>query len=226
MHALQLPSRIAPLRVLCIGAHSDDIEIGCGGTALSLLEAHPGSEAHWVVFSAAGARDAEARQSAAAFLADAGKRDVKIGPFRDGFFPFEGARVKEYFEALKHDLSPDLIFTHRLEDRHQDHRLLAELTWNTFRDHVVLEYEIPKYEGDLGQANILVPLAERVARRKLELLMSGFGSQRSKRWFNEETFAALMRLRGMEAGIAGAWAEGFCARKLLMNAGGRMRGDA
>jgi LmbE family N-acetylglucosaminyl deacetylase len=206
-----------PLRVLALGAHSDDIEIGCGGTLLTLLRQQPGSEVRWVVFSAAGTRADEARRSAEAFLESAGAHDVSIGTFRDGFMPYEGAAVKEYFETLKSAAAPDLIFTHRLDDRHQDHRLLAELTWNTFRDHLVLEYEIPKYEGDLGHPNVFVSLEPPVWQRKLSLLMTFFGTQRSKRWFTEEVFTSLMRLRGMEAGLAGGCAEAFYARKLRLD---------
>jgi LmbE family N-acetylglucosaminyl deacetylase len=204
-----------PLRLLVVGAHSDDIEIGCGGTLLSLLCSRRVA-VHWVVLSAEGEREAEARRSAAAFLADAADEDVRTCRFRDGFFPFEGAAIKEYFEELKTELAPDLVFTHRLDDRHQDHRLLAELTWNTFRNHAIFEYEVPKYEGDLGQPNVFVPLDAEVARRKVDLLMTLFGSQRSKRWFTENVFTALMRLRGMEAGLSGGYAEAFHARKLLL----------
>jgi LmbE family N-acetylglucosaminyl deacetylase len=217
-----LPLRVQsdrPLRLLVLGAHSDDIEIGCGGTLLTLLQRHPRSEVRWVVFSATGPREEEARRSADAFLEDAGTREICIRAFRDGFMPYDGAAVKEFFESLKTASAPDLIFTHRLDDRHQDHRLLAELTWNTFRDHLVLEYEVPKYEGDLGQPNVFVTLEPPVWQRKLSLLMSIFGTQRSKRWFNEEVFAGLMRLRGMEAGLAGGCAEAFYARKLLLDTG-------
>ncbi len=215
MLPLELRSR-QPLRLLLIGAHSDDIEIGCGGTVLSLLRGDADVAVHWVVLSAVGSREDEARRSAEAFLEGAAEADVRIGRFRDGFFPFEGAAVKEYFETLKQDVSPDLVFTHRLEDRHQDHRLLADLTWNTFRDHTILEYEIPKYEGDLGQPNLFVPLDQEISRRKLSLLMTMFATQRSKRWFTEEMFTAVMRLRGMEAGLPSGLAEAFYTRKLLL----------
>jgi LmbE family N-acetylglucosaminyl deacetylase len=210
--------RRQPLRLLLLGAHSDDIEIGCGGTIVSLIRSRAVS-VHWVVLSADdGHRDVEARRSAAAFLEGAVEQDVRSCRFRDGFFPFEGAAVKEYFETLKAELSPDVIFTHRLEDRHQDHRLVADLTWNTFRNHTILEYEVPKYGGDLGLPNVFVTLAPEVVRQKVSLLMTHFGSQRSKRWFTEEVFTSLMQLRGMEAGLAGGYAEGFYARKLLMQA--------
>jgi LmbE family N-acetylglucosaminyl deacetylase len=173
---------------------------------------------HWVVLSADGDREIEARRSAAAFLERVAESDVRVSRFRDGFFPSEGASIKDYFERLKAEISPDVVFTHRLEDRHQDHRLLAELTWNTFRDHVILEYEIPKYEGDFGQPNLFVPLEPDVAQQKVSLLMRLFGSQRSKRWFTEELFTSVMQLRGMEAGLANGHAEAFHARKLLVRA--------
>jgi LmbE family N-acetylglucosaminyl deacetylase len=203
------------IRILALGAHSDDIEIGCGGTLLAMAGARA-AHVHWVVLSADGDRKSEACRSADAFLADARTRDVRTCTFRDGFFPYEGAAIKEYFEGLKADVEPDLIFTHRLDDRHQDHRVAAELTWNTFRDHAILEYEVPKYEGDLGQPNVFVPLDEAIVRRKLALLMTGFASQRSKRWFTEDVFGGLMRLRGVEAGLTGGHAEAFHARKLRL----------
>lgn len=205
--------------ILALGAHSDDIEIGCGGTLLTLLQYHPGATVHWVVFSGDGQREDEARRSAAAFLQQAGQRHVDVCTFKDGFFPSQSAEIKEFCERLKTAVSPDVIFTHRLEDRHQDHRVLAELTWNTFRDHLILEYEIPKFEGDLGHPNLFVPLEASVSRRKIELLTTIFGSQRSRRWFTSDVFTGLMRLRGMEAGLADGWAEGFYARKLRWRAG-------
>jgi LmbE family N-acetylglucosaminyl deacetylase len=202
------------LTVLCLGAHSDDIEIGCGGTVLSILASHPRTTVHWVVFSAAGRRDVEARRSAARFLRDAHDQQIIVQNFRDGFLPYSGAAVKEFFETLK-PVQPDVIFTHHRHDRHQDHRLVSDLTWNTFRNHNVLEYEIPKYDGDLGQPNVYVALAPAVRRRKLKLLMSGFASQRSKRWFTEDTFAGLMRLRGVESGAEAA--EAFFGHKLVLD---------
>jgi LmbE family N-acetylglucosaminyl deacetylase len=205
-----------PLRLLLLGAHSDDIEIGCGGTVLALLRGGYDLQVHWVVFSAQGDRETEARASAARFLEGVAQQRVTIGGFRDSFMPFEGAAVKEFMEGLKAGEPPDVVFTHRLEDRHQDHRLLAELTWNTFRDHLVLEYEIPKYEGDLGHPNVFFPIDDATSRHKVDLLMSMFGTQRSKRWFNERLFASLMELRGMEAGLAGGHAEAFYVRKLVI----------
>ena len=205
-----------PLRLLVLGAHSDDIEIGCGGTLLSLLGSRPAS-VRWVVFSAEGVREAEARHSATAFLSQAVEQDVSICSFRDGFFPFDGTAVKQYFETLKAAAAPDLIFTHHLEDRHQDHRLLAELTWNTFRNHTILEYEVVKYDGDLGKPNLFVPLDADICRKKVELLMTLFDSQRSKHWFTEEVFTGIMRLRGVEAGLTEGHAEAFHARKLVLD---------
>jgi LmbE family N-acetylglucosaminyl deacetylase len=204
------------LRVLCLGAHSDDVEIGCGGTILSLLRQRQDVEVHWTVFSAAGGRAEEARASAADFLQGAARTEVEVLGFRDGFFPYQGAEIKEYFESLKARFSPDIVFTHRGGDRHQDHRLLAELVWNTFRSHMVLEYEIPKYDADLAQPNVFVPIDADGRGRKVELLMEHFGSQRSKGWFSPETFDGLMRLRGVECASPTGYAEAFHARKLTL----------
>jgi LmbE family N-acetylglucosaminyl deacetylase len=202
------------LRLLCLGAHADDIEIGCGGTVLRLLAEHPGSEVDWVVFSGAGARRAEAEASAADFLAGAGIAQVAVHAFRDGFFPWEGAAIKEAFERLKETTRPDLVLTHWQGDAHQDHRTLAELAWNTWRRHLILEYEVPKMEGDLGNPGLFVPLEDAVAAQKLHLLMRHFGSQRARSWFTEETFRALLRLRGVNAGCD--WAEAFYCRRALV----------
>jgi LmbE family N-acetylglucosaminyl deacetylase len=211
----------APLHVLALGAHADDIEIGCGGTLLRLAEEHPGLTVDWVVLSAAGERAAEAAESAAAFLEGLGgdggsAARVTVERFRDGFFPYVGAEVKELFERLKCSINPDLVLTHRLEDRHQDHRLVAELSWNTFRDHLVLEYEIPKYEGDLGQPNLFVPLERRHCERKIELLLKHFPSQAGRDWFTDDTFWAMLRLRGLESRAPSRFAEAFHARKLVL----------
>jgi len=211
---LGLPPR-ASLTVLCIGAHSDDLEIGCAGTLLRLLAERPRVSVHWVVLSANAARAREARRSAARLLRGARASHLRIESFRDGFLPYEGAAVKEVFEDLK-PIVPDLVFTHWRHDDHQDHRLISQLTWNTFRDHTVLEYEIPKYDGDLGHPNVFVPLPPAVRRRKLRLLMSGFASQRNKRWFTEATFDALMKLRGIECAAPEGYAEAFHARKLVL----------
>lgn len=203
------------LKVLCLGSHSDDIEIGCGGTILELTETHPDCEFHWVVFSACGVRKAEAQRGAELFAGDLRLRGPILKSFRDGFMPFNGAEIKDVFEDLK-SVTPDLIFTHNRGDAHQDHRLIAELTWNTFRDHLILEYEIPKYDGDLGQPNLFVPLQREVSNKKVNLLMSSFQSQHAKHWFQEDTFLSLMRLRGMECNAPSGYAEAFYARKLTL----------
>jgi LmbE family N-acetylglucosaminyl deacetylase len=217
MFALDVHQRSnAPLRVLCLGAHSDDIEIGCGGLILDLVARRRRIELDWVVFSAAGARAQEARRSAALFLRGAARHRVAIHGFRDGFFPYEGGEVKKAFEELKTQLTPDLILTHYRDDRHQDHRLLSELTWNTFRDHFILEYEIPKFDGDLGTPNCFFPLKRSACARKVRYLNRAFASQRDKHWFSEETFMALMRLRGMECRAADGYAEAFYARKVVI----------
>jgi len=208
-----------PLTILCLGAHADDIEIGCGGTILRLLAERPRTSVHWVVMSAPGARAREARRSAARVLRAATTRDIRVEAFRDGFLPYDGAGVKETFEALKSRVSPDLIFTHRIDDAHQDHRLVSELTWNTFRDHWILEYEIPKYDGDLGHPNVFVPLPAAVRRKKVRLLLSAFPSQRSKRWFTETTFDGLMRIRGIECAAPDGYAEAFHGRKITFDPG-------
>ena len=204
-----------PLRLLCIGAHSDDIEIGCGGTVLSWLASMPAVDVTWVVLSADGARKTEARRSARAMLSRAREHSIIIENFRDGFFPAQYPEVKGFLEEVKQDVDPDVVLTHCLHDRHQDHRLIAELTWNTWRDHLVLEYEIPKYEGDLASPNTYVGVPAGLARRKAAHLNRHFSSQRSKDWFVEENFLALMRLRGMESRSPSGFAEAFHARKLV-----------
>ena len=208
--------RSRPLRVLAVGAHADDIEIGCGGTSLRLVAEHRGLAVDWLVLSGMGQRAEEASDSAAAFTEGAGETRVTVEGFRDGFFPYDGGAVKERFERLKAEVDPDLILTHRLEDRHQDHRLVAELTWNTFRGHLILEYEIPKYEGDLGHPNLFVPLEAEHCQRKVELLRKCFPSQAGRSWFSDDTFLSLLRLRGIESGGPGRFAEAFSARKLVL----------
>jgi LmbE family N-acetylglucosaminyl deacetylase len=203
------------LKVLCLGSHSDDIEIGCGGTILRLIEDYPGCVFHWVVFSAIGARKAEAQRGAELFAGPKRLKQTLLKDFRDGFMPYDGAEIKKVFEELK-TVQPDLIFTHTRKDAHQDHRLISELTWNTFRDHFILEYEIPKYDGDLGQPSVFVPLESVVYKKKIENLMDAFQSQRSKRWFEDSTFLALMRLRGMECNSSSGHAEAFYNRKLVL----------
>jgi LmbE family N-acetylglucosaminyl deacetylase len=206
----------SPLQILCLGAHSDDIEIGCGGTILRLAEQYPNCVFHWVAFSAVGTRAAEARRGAELFAGKNAIRGPVLRTFQDGFMLFDGGEVKAVFEDLKVSVSPDLIFTHNRRDAHQDHRLLAELTWNTFRDHLILEYEIPKYDGDLGQPSVFVPLEDEVCRKKVRYIMDTFQSQHSKRWFEESTFFSLMRLRGMECNAPSGFAEAFYCRKMVL----------
>jgi LmbE family N-acetylglucosaminyl deacetylase len=199
--------------ILCLGAHCDDLEIGCGGTLLRLAEEFPELSVYWIVFGSDHVRAREARESASKFLAGARKKTVVIKEFKNGFFPYSGAQIKEYFEQLKNEVQPDMIFTHFREDLHQDHRVISELTWNTFRDHFILEYEIVKYDGDLGRTNLFVPLPEEVWRRKIDYIDASFESQKSKPWFTRDTFQAIMRLRGVESNSASGYAEGFYCRK-------------
>jgi len=203
------------LQILCLGCHSDDIEIGCGGSILRLAEQYPDCDFHWVVFSAIGVREAEARRGAELFAGSRVKTAL-FQRFQDGFMPYVGVEVKTVFEKELKRLSPDLVFTHNGRDAHQDHRLISELTWNTFRDHLILEYEIPKFDGDLGQPNVFVPLDTEVYQKKVRCLIEVFESQRSKRWFEPETFLSLMRLRGMECNASSGYAEAFYCRKVVV----------
>jgi LmbE family N-acetylglucosaminyl deacetylase len=204
--------RGAKLSVLALGAHSDDIEIGAGGTLLSWIASGAKLHVDWCVLSAPGEREREARDSAAAFLEGA-RSAIRLGQFRDGYFPAERAGVKDWVEGLK-ELNPDVVITHARDDAHQDHRLICELAWNTFRDHLILEFEIPKWDGDLGQPNLYVPLPDEILERKIELLDAHFGTQRSKAWFDAETFRGLARLRGVEC--RSRYAEAFFARKMAL----------
>lgn len=206
-----------PLSVLCLGAHSDDIEIGCGGTLLTLAQRYPQLHVHWVVFTAQGERRQEALDSATDFLVDVQTKNIVLENFRDGFLPYSGAQVKDFFETLKKQVSPDIIFTHYRQDLHQDHHLLCDLAWNTWRNHLILEYEIPKYDGDLGIPNFFVHLNASVAKQKTDLLLKHFGTQRSKDWFTEDTFLSLMRLRGMESKAPEKYAEAFHCRKIVFH---------
>lgn len=208
----------APFRILCLGAHSDDIEIGCGGTILTLLATHRNLEFCWVVFSSGPGRAVEARRSANIFLKGAARKEISILDFRDGFFPFRGEEIKESFERLKSGPSPDLILTHSRDDLHQDHRVLNQFTWNTWRNHLILEYEIPKYDGDLGAPGFFVPFGRKTCDRKIKILLDCFRSQRDKHWFTRDTFEGLMRIRGMEANSPGRFAEAFYVRKLVLDA--------
>lgn len=217
MHSLRLPfEKGSAPQVLFLGAHSDDIEIGCGGTILRIAEMYPSAVFHWVVFSADGIRAAEATKAARLFADKNLKGAPVLKQFRDGFMPYNGAAVKDVFEGLKGAVNPDLVFTHYRNDAHQDHRLLSELTRNTFRDHLVLEYEIPKYDGDMGQPNFFVPLAMETCETKVKHLLDAFESQTQKRWFRKDLFFALMRLRGMECNAPSGYAEAFHAYKVSL----------
>jgi len=200
--------------ILCLGAHSDDI--GCGGTILKLLAEYEPAQVHWVILGANEQRAAEARQSVELHLGNSTETRLTIKSFRDTFFPYEGDRIKEFFRQLQDEVSPDVVFTHRREDMHQDHRLVAELTWNAFRDHLILEYEIPKYEGDLGAPNIFVPLERSVCQKKIDTVIKAFQSQHDKPWFTEETFWSLLRIRGIECNSPTGYAEGLYCRKLTI----------
>ena len=215
MMPLRVAGKRAP-KLLCLGAHSDDIEIGCGGTILRLLDEFPGISIHWIVFGASGQRAREATRSAEAFLKDARSQTIEVKGFRDGYLPYIGGEVKDVFEGLKAGPPPDLILTHYRHDLHQDHRLICELTWNTFRDHLIWEYEVPKYDGDLGTPNLYVSLTGEMCRRKTDHLMKHFRTQRSKRWFTRDVFMGLMRLRGIEAAGPHPYAEAFYGRKVLI----------
>ena len=216
MKALQCAAAGDRLSVLCLGAHSDDIEIGVGATLLSLIARGVHLDVHWCVLSGAGERQREAEASAADFLGQAASAKVEVLGFRDLFFPEQAEAIKSWFEKLKQRANPDLIFTHYRDDAHQDHRQVCRLTWNTFRDHCILEYEIPKWDGDLGQPNCYMPVSASALQRKIDLLMLHFGSQRSKQWFDDETFRGLARLRGMECRAPERYAEAFFGRKLAL----------
>jgi len=198
--------------VLCLGAHCDDIEIGCGGTLLKLRKLNPEVQTHWVVFSSDDRRAAEARASAAAFAATT----ISVKTFRGRYFPYVGAQIKEYFDELAVGLDPDLIFTHYRSDLHQDHRLLCELTYNTFRGHLILEYEVPKYDGDMSRPNVYVNLTGPQCEQKISTILECFPSQSERHWFTEDTFRSLLRLRGVESKSASGYAEAFHCRKMVL----------
>jgi LmbE family N-acetylglucosaminyl deacetylase len=213
MHDLSLGLELdAGASVLFLGAHADDLEIGCGGTALQLVSARSDAHFYWVVLTADEVRGKEARRAAEDVLAGAAATIV-VKDFRDGYLPYTGDAVKEYFEELKATVSPDLILTHYGDDAHQDHRYVSQLTWQTFRDHLILEYEVPKYDGDLGRPNAFVELTEEQSRHKARILIEHFRSQHERNWFSEESFLALMRLRGIECNASTRWAEAFYVRK-------------
>jgi LmbE family N-acetylglucosaminyl deacetylase len=217
MRSLALAQQGKNISILCIGAHSDDIEIGAGGTILHWIASGITVDAHWCVLSAAGARSGEAEASAAAFLEGATSTKIELAAFRDSFFPYQGGELKDWFVDLKSRVNPDIILTHHREDAHQDHREVSQLTWNVFRNHLILEYEIPKWDGDLGHPNGYVPLDAKILERKIRLLIDHFGTQRSKDWFDAETFRGLARLRGVECRAPEAYAEAFTLRKFMLS---------
>lgn len=218
MIQLKLPvCNRSPFKILCLGAHSDDLEIGCGGTILKLLSENENIHVHWTVFSAENTRAEEARESAQKFLAGAARTEIELEKFRDGFFPYDGGEIKTFFEKLKVRFNPDLILTHYQHDLHQDHRLINELTWNTFRDHLILEYEIPKYDGDVGNPNVFVNLDEEICRRKIAYIIESFRTQSTRTWFTEDLFLSLLRLRGLESNSPHKYAEGFYCRKTVFS---------
>lgn len=203
--------------VLCLGAHCDDIEIGCGGTLMELQKRYPGLHFEWLVFSGDAVREAETRAAAVQLLGEPGDAfSLEVHRFRCSYFPAFSAKIKDTFEKIKASIEPDLIFTHFLHDRHQDHKVIAELTWNTFRNHAVLEYEIAKFEGDLAQPNVYVPLSGEILSRKLETLMSCFPSQQAHAWFDADLFKGVMRMRGVECNAPNRHAEAFHVRKLIL----------
>jgi LmbE family N-acetylglucosaminyl deacetylase len=210
---LLTPPHRGPLRVLCLGAHPDDIEIGCGATVLGLVQR--GADVRWAVFSGDDRRAEEASRSVRMFLGRDGGRRLALHTFRDAHFPAQFSAIKEAFETLAAGFRPDLVFTHYRDDRHQDHRVLSDLAWNTFRRQIIMEYEVPKWDGDLSTPNLYAAVTSRAAQRKVTCLMRAFASQRSRDWFGEEVFFGLMRLRGMECRAPSGLAEAFFGRKLL-----------
>lgn len=203
------------LNILCLGAHCDDIEIGCGGTLLKLIDQYPIQHLKWVVFASNELRRQEAIRSAEHFLKDVESKEIEVFSFRDAFLSFSALEIKEHFEKIKKSFNPDLVFTHYRDDRHQDHRLLSDLSWNTFRNHYILEYEIPKYDGDLGIPNSFCHLQSAYAEKKVDILLDCFESQKGKHWFDRDTFLSLMRIRGMESANPEQYAEAFHVRKAI-----------
>jgi LmbE family N-acetylglucosaminyl deacetylase len=202
--------------ILCLGAHSDDIEIGCGGTILRLLKEVTEAQIYWLVFSAKGNRAKEAHESATSFLSKTKSMTIDIQDFRDSYFPFVGAEIKEYFEKLKDNFNPDIVFTHYHNDAHQDHRLISNLTWNTYRDHFILEYEIPKYDGDLVTPNIYAHIDVPDVDKKISFICAFFKSQKENSWFSQENFRSIMRIRGIESNSQSGYAEAFHCRKAIL----------
>lgn len=206
-----------PLRLFCLGAHSDDIEIGCGGTIRRLVNRPGGLECRWMVFSGTPERAEEARRAAADLLDGALAASIDVLDFRESYFPYDGAAVKDAVQDAARAFTPHVVLTHYRDDRHQDHRVLSDLAWNAFRDSLVLEYEIPKWDGDMGRPNVYVPIGPDDAQRKITTIMERFATQGSKAWFDEETFWALLRIRGMECNSPSRFAEAFYGRKVLLD---------
>lgn len=204
------------IKILCLGAHSDDIEIGCGGTILRLLEEVEKVEVKWIVFSANDKRDEESEKSAKMFLGKARRKNLIVKHFRESYFPYIGAEIKNYLEEIKKEFTPDIIFTHYRYDLHQDHRLISELTWNTFRDHLILEYEIIKYDGDLGSPNLFIHLDKEICSKKIEYILKSFKTQGTRKWFTKDAFLSILRLRGVESNAPNMYAEAFYCRKMII----------
>jgi len=216
MNVLQLKKTSESINVLALGAHCDDIEIGCGGTLLSIMDNDVSVNITWVVFSSNEKRKLEAETGAGLFARNAKTLDLKIYDFRDGFLPYDGKLLKELFEEIKKDINPDLIFTHYRHDLHQDHRIVSELTWNTFRNHLIFEYEIPKWDGDISSPSSFVHLDKETALRKIEYLQQAYNSQQTKAWFTDDLFLSMMRIRGMESNSPSGLAEAFYTRKCVL----------
>jgi len=215
MLSVNFADRAGGLKILCLGAHCDDIEIGCGGTIMRFTEEYEVKQLKWIVFTSSEERAEEARRSAESFMKECKEKEIVIRKFKDGFLPYEAEKIKNLFEELK-SFDPDIIFTHYRNDMHQDHRTICELTWNTFRNHQIFEYEIPKYDGDLGSPNFFVTLKKEVAKRKVDIIIECFQSQAGKQWFDKDTFFAMMRIRGIESASPTKFAEGFYVRKLII----------
>lgn len=207
------------LEVLCIGAHCDDIEIGCGGILLTLQQRHADCRIHWLVLTSIPTRRAEAVAAAQALVRPSARGEVRICELPDGLLPAHFAEVKRHFEDLKRDIEPDIVFTHHGRDLHQDHSLVSQVTWQTFRDHLIWEYEVPKYDADLAAPNVYVPLPAGVATQKADLVMRSFPSQAGKSWFSADNLLAVMRLRGLECRAESGFAEAFHCRKLVFSWG-------
>ncbi|MEO4001484.1 PIG-L deacetylase family protein [Mesorhizobium sp. CAU 1732] len=216
MKGLQFAGGNRPLSILCFGAHSDDIEIGLGGTILTLIETNADLEVYWCVCSASGKRADEAEASANAFIGNGARQHLEFGNFEDSYFPSQSPQIKQWMVDIRARTTPDVVFTHTRDDAHQDHREVCELTWNVFRDQLILEYEIPKWDGDVGRPNMYSPISREHMDRKIDLLETHFGSQRSKDWFDDELFRGLARIRGMECRAPDRYAEGFYMRKGML----------